>query len=347
MIGIQFRHLKIVFFVFGLLLGSVSKAQRPDSFMDLFKIQTFNLFVSQLAVDKQGENCIIDLGYENRQFRKHCRLASAAQKQILDFYAEPPFSILVFKSELITLLQQQSTLEFLKDMHFDLQRGQVDDLWSWVARHSLSQGKPEKTLQLIALLFQDLSGTGYLQLLDTTMTSPSKIAQECLKLMFEMRASLFTIQSVPAELQFKKEGLSPIKLYHFYSIAYLANQVATKIGDPRLGALLPYLFNRTYELGTIRFREGSAYNTQAGILMMSSQGLRNVFYPPNAKSKDLMQVFESDFEGDSIHDIYLGYRAALYGAYLASNRQTDVLSMRDFEKIFRKDPGSISRLFLK
>lgn len=333
-----------------LVLAPTAKADFKTAAKYRIETSVFTGILHKIVIESQLAHCRHELGPFSPVIAYQCHRATVAFREALDFEANT-FGFLTFASETRALVDSSEVLRYLEDLSKHLQADQAGivgsapllpgGLWNWTLAHPACAGSPVRALQLIAVLFQDPKTAGYIVLLEKTGARSN--LQKSVSFLYKIHHRLEELQQAPTGLGFEHESINLKNLYHFYVIAYASYRMTTATKNPAFGFFMPYLLNRTYELGSIRAREAiaalsGAFSGASPELGIKPEHVPIVLDPPTAKSKDLRRNFKSDYVSNSLEDIYLGYRGAIFGTSLALGHPLPVLNRKEFEEAFTRSP---------
>lgn len=317
-----------------------------------YKIETsvFTGVLHKMIIESQLAHCRHELGPFSPVIAYQCHRATVAFREALDFEANT-FGFLTFSSEARALVDSLEVLRYIEDLSKHLQADQTNivgsapllpgGLWNWTLAHPACAGSVTRALQLMAILFQDPKSAGYITLLEKTGTRSN--LQRSTSLLYKIHYLFEGIQQAPPGLGFEQENINLKNLYHFYVIAYASYRMTTATKNPAFGFFMPYLLNRTYELGSIRAREAiAALSADSPELGFRPRHALIFLDPPTAKSNDLRRNFKSDYVSNSLEDIYLGYRGAIFGTSLALGRPLPAMNRKEFEEAFTRSPFDLT-----
>ena len=301
-------------------------------------------------IESQLAHCRHELGPFSPVIAYQCHRATEAFREAFDFEANT-FGFLTFASEARALLDSPEVLKYIEDLSKHLQTDQTDivgvasplpgGLWNWTLAHPACAGSTTRALQLIAILFQDPKSAGYITILEKTGTRSN--LQRSTSLLYKIHYLFEGLQQVPTGLGFERENINLKNLYHFYVIAYASYRMTMATKNPGFSFLMPYLLNRTYELGSIRAREAiAALSADSPELGFQPRHALIFLDPPTARSKDLRRDFRSDYVDNSLEDIYMGYRGAIFGTSLAVGKPLPVMNRQEFEEAFKRSPFDLT-----
>ncbi len=347
-----YRPIKFVVMALLALLVLAPSAEADFKTMTKYKIETYFLtdLLNRVVGHSQLAYCRHELASIFPLTIYPCNRATEAFREAFDFEANT-FGFLTFASEARALMDSPEVLKYIEDLSKHLQTDQTDivgvaptlpgGLWNWTLAHPACGGSPVRALQLIAILFQDPKSAGYITLLEKTGTRSN--LQRSTSLLYKIHYLFEGIQQVPAGLGFEQENINLKNLYHFYVIAYGSYRMTTATKNPAFGFFMPYLLNRTYELGSIRAREAIAALSEKSPELGFKPEYALIFLdPPTAKSKDLRRNFRSNYVDNSLEDIYLGYRGAIFGTSLALGRPLPAMNRKEFEEAFTRSPFDLT-----
>jgi hypothetical protein len=337
-----------------ILSASTSTAHSIHEISIRTKIEStiFTGILREVALESQLAQCRIQLGPLNPVVAYRCHRATQSFRKAFDFEAST-HGVLTFSRAARELLNSGVAARYLEDLSKAVKPEASSnvpqlpqDLWNWTLAHPLVKNSPESALKLIAVLLQDPKSTGYVSVLKER--SKHSDEEKSINLLYELHSKFEPLLSSPSGLGLETEDINKKNLYHFYVIAFGAYRMTKASGNPAFGFLMPFLLNRTYELGSIRAREAISYLSENSTdPRFQPEYILTFLDPPNAKSNDLVRNFQSDHIANSLEDIYLGYRGAVFGAGLAQGKTLPTLNRIEFEHAFRHSPFHLTNLIFQ